>query len=115
MNGKKFPKPYHTFSVGTALDHVKVDADQGLRSSEVRSRLTEFGPDELVEHGAKNSWRIMLNQYKENMVLVLIIAAIISALLSVWKNTIAIQLGRTCLCGIPSSKMQSDGLFAKLH
>ena len=49
----------------------------------------QYGPNELVEHGVKSPWRI-LDQFKETMVLVLIIAAVISALLSDWKDAIAI-------------------------
>ncbi len=90
MNTDNFPKPWHTYSVGTTLDYLEVEADRGLNSSDVNSRLAEYGPNELVEHGAKNPWRILLDQFKETMVVVLIIAAVISALLSDWKDAIAI-------------------------
>ncbi len=90
MNADNFPKPWHTLSKETVLDQLKVDADQGLTYSEIESRLLEFGPNELIEHGVINPWRILFDQFKETMVLVLIIAAVISALLSDWKDAIAI-------------------------
>ena len=90
MNADIFSKPWHTYSVGTTLDYLEVVADQGLSSSEVKSRLLEHGSNELVEHGGKNPWLILFDQFKETMVLVLIIAAVISALLSDWKDAIAI-------------------------
>jgi len=52
MNTDNFPKPWHTYSVGTTLDYLEVEADRGLNSSDVNSRLAEYGPNELVEHGA---------------------------------------------------------------
>ena len=82
--------PWHTFSVETVLERLNVKADQGLSQTEVQIRLAEHGPNELVEHGVKNPWRILIDQFKETMVVVLIIAAVISALLSDWKDAIAI-------------------------
>lgn len=87
---EKKPKPWHTFFVGTVLDELKVDAQLGLSQAEATKRLENYGPNELVEHGVKNPWRILLDQFKETMVLVLIVAAVVSALLSDWKDAIAI-------------------------
>jgi len=53
----------------------------GLTSTEVQQRLAEFGPNELVERGRKSKWRILLDQFTEIMIIVLVIAAIISGLL----------------------------------
>ena len=84
------PIPWHTFSVETVRKRLGIDTDQGLNTTEIQLRQTQFGPNELVDHGAKNPWLILFDQFKETMVLVLIIAAVISALLSDWKDAIAI-------------------------
>ena len=83
-------KPWHTFRVETVLDELKVNASHGLSNEEFKNRLDQFGPNELIEHGAKNPWRILLDQFRETMVLVLIAAAVVSAVLSDWKDAIAI-------------------------
>ncbi len=82
--------PWYTFSSNTVLDRLKVEAANGLSNSEVQTRRAEHGPNELIEQGAISPWRILFEQFKETMVLVLIVAAIISAALSDWKDAIAI-------------------------
>jgi Ca2+-transporting ATPase len=90
MNPTNPPNPWHTFSIETVLSRLNVKTDQGLSQTEVKTRVDEYGPNELVEHGAKNPWHILLDQFKETMVLVLIIAAVVSAMLGDWKDTLAI-------------------------
>jgi len=90
MTANRSPKPWHTFTIETVLDELDADASQGLSQIEAKKRLEEYGLNELIERGAKNPWRILLDQFKETMVLVLIAAAVVSALLSDWKDAIAI-------------------------
>ena len=81
---------WHTLSVEETLAQQEVHAEQGLSQNEVKKRFEKFGPNELIEKGAKSPWKILLDQFKETMVVVLIIAALISALISDWKDAIAI-------------------------
>ena len=83
-------KSWHALSVEETLHTLELSIEQGLASSEVQKRYEKFGPNELIEKGAKNPWRIFLDQFKETMVIVLIIAAVISAFISDWKDAIAI-------------------------
>ena len=83
-------KAWHTLSVNKTLAALEVSAEQGLKQKEVQNRYEKFGPNELIEKGAKNPWRILLDQFKETMVVVLIVAAAISAIISDWKDAIAI-------------------------
>lgn len=52
--------------------------DQGLSAASVQQKLSEFGPNELLEKKKKPVWQIFLLQFKDFMILVLIAAAIIS-------------------------------------
>ena len=61
-----------------------------MSQNEIKKRLEIYGPNELIEKGAKSPWKILFDQFKETMVVVLIIAALISALISDWKDAIAI-------------------------
>ncbi len=90
IDQKNTLEPWHTYSTGTVLKNLAVDLEQGLSMTEAQDRLEKYGPNELIERGAKSPWRIMLDQVKETMVVVLIIAAIISAALGDWKDAIAI-------------------------
>ncbi|HSF80115.1 MAG TPA: cation-translocating P-type ATPase [Anaerolineales bacterium] len=72
------------------LARLSSDARQGLPEAEAVERINRFGLNELIERGVKSPWRILLEQFTETMVVVLIIAAVISGLLGDLKDTIAI-------------------------
>jgi Ca2+-transporting ATPase len=67
-----------THEVTTALS---VDPTQGLAEEEARRRLAEVGPNELSEEGKIKPWQILLQQFTEPLVIVLIIAAAVAGLL----------------------------------
>ena len=85
-------KSWHTLSVDETTQTLDIAIDQGLSQNEASKRLEEIGSNELIEKGAKSPWKILFDQFKETMVVVLIIAAVISALLSDWKDAIAILI-----------------------
>jgi Ca2+-transporting ATPase len=62
----------------------------GLSETEATRRLSEFGRNELRESGIRSPWLIFLDQLKELMVIILIIAAVISALLGDYSDATAI-------------------------
>jgi len=72
------------------IKYLKTDRAKGLSNAEVKKRLEQYGPNELVERGKKSPWIIFLNQFKEVMVIVLIIAALVSAFLGEFTEVIVI-------------------------
>lgn len=78
--------------VDEVLRKLRVDRDAGLLEEDVRARREKFGPNELTEKGRRGSWRIFLDQFKETMVIVLMIAAALSAFLGDSKDAIAIAV-----------------------
>ena len=52
--------------------------EQGLTSEEAMERLARYGPNELSEGRKISPLRIFLDQFKDYMVIILIIAAVIS-------------------------------------
>jgi Ca2+-transporting ATPase len=73
-----------------AVKELGSNSATGLSESEGARRLSEFGRNELIESGIKSPWLIFLDQMKELMVIILIIAAVISALLGDYSDAIAI-------------------------
>src|SRR5574340_1200684 len=73
-----------------AVKELGSSAATGLSKPEAARRLSEFGRNELTESGIKSPWLIFLDQMKELMVIILIIAAVISALLGDYSDAIAI-------------------------
>jgi Ca2+-transporting ATPase len=62
----------------------------GLSSSDVEERLTRYGPNELEERGLRSPLKVLLGQFTEIMVVVLLIAAVLSA--SIGETTDAIMI-----------------------
>ena len=62
----------------------------GLTDQEARRRLEQFGPNKLSEGKKKSTLQIFLEQFKDLLVIILIIAAIISAVSANAESTIVI-------------------------
>jgi Ca2+-transporting ATPase len=81
---------WYRLSTEEAL-HEAAGAAPGLNTQEAEKRLAEHGPNELVQTGAKNPWRILLEQFTSVLIIILIIAAIVSAILGDHVEAIAIM------------------------
>ena len=73
-----------------AAARLEVAPDQGLSADEAAARLSRYGPNELVERGGRSPWRILLEQLTGTLVLILIVAAVVSALVGDIKDAVAI-------------------------
>ncbi len=67
------------------------DSDAGLDLDEAASRLVRIGPNELIERGRKPTWRLFVEQFTNTMIIVLMIAAAITAAIGDLKDTIVIM------------------------
>ena len=82
---------WYQLEVEAALRELDSSAEMGLTSAEAAGRLDKFGPNELVEKGAKSPWAIFVDQFKDLMVIILIVAAIASAVLGQVEEVIIIM------------------------
>ena len=71
-------KEYHGKSAQDALQDLKTDAEEGLNSEEAAARLAEFGENKLEEKKKKSLARRFFEQFKDVMIIILILAAVIS-------------------------------------
>ncbi|MGB5178171.1 MAG: cation-translocating P-type ATPase [Gammaproteobacteria bacterium] len=81
---------WHLQGVDEVLDHLHVDPQVGLGGAAVAARQQHFGPNQIAETSRRGPWRILLGQFTDFMILVLIAAAIISGLVGEPQDTIAI-------------------------
>ncbi len=68
---------WHTLSTGDALTRLK-SGDKGLTDEEAARRLAEVGPNELRATERVSAWRILLAQFKNVLILILLGAAVLS-------------------------------------
>jgi Ca2+-transporting ATPase len=74
-------KAWHQLSEGQLLKALDSDRQNGLTSDEAARRMQELGPNELAEKRGESPLKLLLNQFKDFMVLVLLGATVISGLL----------------------------------
>jgi len=80
---------WHALSITETLHALDASAD-GLSAAEAAARLARHGPNELIERGLKSPWRIIGEQLTATMVVILIVAAAVSAFLGDEKDAIVI-------------------------
>ena len=69
---------WHSLEVNQALNLLDSNADTGLNSQEVEQRLQKYGTNELEESAGRSPWEILVDQFKNIMLLMLIAVALIS-------------------------------------
>ena len=80
---------WHTRSVEEVLAALS-SSPAGLSEAEAAERLSRHGPNELKEGGGRSPLRLLLAQFGETMVLILLAAALVSGLLGKQTETVAI-------------------------
>jgi P-type Ca2+ transporter type 2C len=82
---------WHTMEAGAALTQLGSAPETGLSDADAKTRLTQYGRNELVEAAGKSPLAILWEQIKNPLVLLLIFAAVISAFLGKADSVIAIS------------------------
>lgn len=81
---------WHQMDSAAVLEKLATDPVAGLSESEAGRRLSAHGRNELMGDGMKSPWRMLWEQLTALMVVILIIAAVVSALLADYRDAIAI-------------------------
>lgn len=89
--GSKEAPVWHALSVDAVLSTLS-SARRGLAKVEVQQRLERDGPNELQAAARVSPWRILLEQFKNVLILILLVATLVSAFLGHGVETIAIAV-----------------------
>jgi Ca2+-transporting ATPase len=81
---------WQELSAAAAARRLESDLDSGLSSNEAARRLARDGPNEIREQGRRSLQNMIVSQFKDFMILVLIAAALISGIAGEAEDTIAI-------------------------
>lgn len=79
-------------SIDEIVKYSKTDLKTGLSSAEVKKRLNEVGPNQLEEKKGRTPWNMFLGQFKNVLVLILLIAALVSFILGEVSDAIVIAI-----------------------
>jgi len=83
------PTDWYRLETTETLERLGASAD-GLTSNQVEQRLAEHGPNSLPEKRRRSWLAMLLGQFKDFMIIVLLSAAIISGFIGELQDTIAI-------------------------
>ncbi|KAN0066192.1 hypothetical protein ACQY0O_000286 [Thecaphora frezii] len=71
-----------TYSIRDVLNTLRVDPSKGLSAAEVEQRREKYGANTLPEQPPTPLWQLILEQFKDQLVLILLASAIISFILA---------------------------------
>lgn len=81
---------WHIMSSGEAAEALNTSIDKGLSAQEAQSRFEQYGPNELVGEQKRGIWQMLFDQFKDFMIIVLFVAALVSAVLGEWIDSLVI-------------------------
>ncbi|WP_342132954.1 cation-translocating P-type ATPase [Hydrogenophaga sp. OTU3427] len=90
MHERPAHTPWHQHEAGAAAQAHGVDPASGLASAEAQARAAQHGPNELAAQAQRGPLALLLEQFKDFMVLVLLAAAVISGLIGDLTDTLVI-------------------------
>ncbi|KAJ3682774.1 hypothetical protein LUZ60_013001 [Juncus effusus] len=73
----------------------KVNSAEGLRSDEVLSRRSVYGLNELEKHSGPSIWQLVLEQFNDTLVRILLVAAVVSFVLAWYDGDEGGEMGIT--------------------
>ncbi|XP_049867435.1 calcium-transporting ATPase sarcoplasmic/endoplasmic reticulum type isoform X3 [Pectinophora gossypiella] len=76
----------HAKTVDEVLGYFGTDPDKGLSSDQVKRNQEKYGPNELPVEEGKSIWQLVLEQFDDLLVKILLLAAIISFVLALFEE-----------------------------
>ena len=81
----------HAQPIGDLVSTLRTRLTQGLSDEEARARLSQHGPNELQERPRPTFWHLLLGQFNNFLVIILLASAIISLFLGEYVDASAIM------------------------
>ncbi|MEK6256526.1 MAG: cation-translocating P-type ATPase [Chloroflexota bacterium] len=87
-----FNEEWHNLPSESVVEKLATSPSQGLSADEVLRRRAEYGENQLEESAGTSFWSMLWDQFNNFVVMLLVAAALISAGLGEWVESIAILL-----------------------
>ena len=81
---KEEQQSWYALEAEQVVQRLETDVDEGLETAEAKRRLSEYGYNELEEKPPTTFWERLLDQLKGFVVIILLVAALISAAMGDW-------------------------------
>ncbi|MDY6875822.1 MAG: cation-translocating P-type ATPase [Chloroflexota bacterium] len=73
--------PWHSRTIQEVAESLGTDLAVGLTTAEAEARLAQYGPNELAEKPRPGFWRLLLEQFDNFIIIILLVSAVVSLLL----------------------------------
>jgi len=105
---------WHSEPYEKVLEYYKVSKTEGLTEQQVKEHRKKYGENRLISKKPKSNWLLLLEQFNNPVIIILIIAAILNAFISDLKDTfvIAAVVILNTLIGYIQERKASDALKA---
>jgi len=84
--------PWYRTEISETAQKLNTNLEMGLTDTQVEAKRLEYGLNELAEEAGKSIWSMLLDQFKEFLVVLLLIAAVISGFLGEWVDSVVILI-----------------------
>lgn len=85
-------KPWHTLEINELLSELNTSVSHGLSVDEAKARLEQYGANQLTAAEGVSPWKLLLNQFKNILILILLGASVLSGVLGHGVEAIAIAV-----------------------
>ncbi|MFW9904569.1 MAG: cation-translocating P-type ATPase [Candidatus Thorarchaeota archaeon] len=85
-------RPFHLLSIETLAKDLDTNLENGLSSEEIKRRMTEYGPNELVSGEKVSPFKMFLLQFKDFIIVLLLGATIVSLLFGEYIDALIIVI-----------------------
>ena len=108
--------PWHCLAVKDIADQLKTFPDTGLESADAAQRLQDTGPNSLTQKPQRPAWKLLVDQFRDLMILILIGAALIAGFSGDLVDTLAIATILLLNAGIGfTQELRAQKAMAALH
>ena len=83
---------WHQWDTDAALGQLGTSEETGLGTAEALRRLSQYGPNELQAADTASAWSILLEQFKNVLIVILLVAVVLSLILGETVEAIAIAV-----------------------
>ena len=114
LEGSEENTHWHAVDTQEILTLLQTNALQGLKPEAIAERLQRYGTNELMQAPREGLWHLVIEQFNNFIVIVLIVASLISAVLGDYVEAIAILaiVVLNALLGVVQEKRAEEALAA---
>jgi len=89
---KETKKPWYNLEPESVLESMDSSYDEGLFPKDAKERLEHYGPNEIESHKGLTKWEILLHQFKDPLIYILLAAAFVTLVLQDYTDSAVITV-----------------------